>query len=158
MKLLRKIAHAPKPRTKESRQVAYVYAAVLIIIVLCQLFSFEKFLVLLEGFNLPGGDVMAHLVGGLIVISEVFALPFLLELDLSTLMRVVSMVFSWIVPAFWLKLALWLVLTTNTATNIGILGTVVSVIPGWWMVYISAALGVMAAWSTWGLWPGKRSD
>jgi hypothetical protein len=157
MKFLRKTTPAPKPRTKESRQISYAYAIVLIVLVLCQLFTFDKFLTLLQVFAFPGGDVTAHLVGSLIVISEVFALPFLLELNLSPLMRAVSMVFGWMVPLVWLILALWLIFATNSVTNIGLLGTVVAVIPGWWAVYISIALGTMAAWASWGLWPGKRN-
>ena len=156
MKLLRKTTPAPKPRTEESRQIAYAYAILLIVLVLCQLFTFDKFLTLLQGFAFPGGDVTAHLVGSLIVVSEVFALPFLLELNLSPLMRVVSMVFGWIVPLIWFKLALWLIFSVTTVTNTGLLGTVVDIVPGWWMVYISVALGMMAAWASWGLWPLKR--
>lgn len=156
MKFLRKTTPAPKPRTKESRQIAYAYAIVLIVLVLCQLFTFDKFLVLLQSFAFPGGDVTAHLAGSLIVISEVFALPFLLEMNLSPLMRVVSMVFGWIVPLVWMMLSLWLIFATNSVTNIGIIGTLVAVVPGWWAVYICAALGTMAAWASWGLWPGKR--
>jgi len=156
MKFLRKTTPASKPRTKESGQIAYAYAIVLIVLVLCQLFTFDKFLTLLQGFAFPGGDVTAHLVGSMIVISEVFALPFLLEMNLSPLMRVISMVFGWIASLVWFKLALWLIFVANSVTNIGILGTVVAVIPGWWAVYISIALGTMAVWASWGLWPGKR--
>jgi len=156
MKFIKKTTPAPKPRTKESRQIAYAYAIILIVLVLCQLFTFDKFLTLLQGFAFPGGDITAHLVGSLIVISEVFALPFLLELKLSPLMRVVSMVFGWITPLVWLIMALWLIFAANSVTNIGLLGTVVDIVPGWWMVYISVALGTMAAWASWGLWPGKR--
>jgi len=158
MKFLKKTTPSPKPRTKESSQIAYAYAIILIVIVLCQLFTFDRFLVLLVGFALPGGDVTAHLVGSLIVISEVFALPFLLELNLSPLMRVVSMVFGWITPLVWLIMSLWLIFVANSVTNIGLLGTVIGVVPGWWAVYTSVALGTMAAWASWGLWPGKRSS
>ena len=156
MKLLRKTTPASKPRTKESRQIAYSYAFLLIVLVLCQLFTFDKFITLLQSFAFPGGDMMAHLVASIIVVSEVFALPFLLELNLSPLMRVVSMVFGWIAPLLWFKLALWLIFSVNTATNTGLLGTVVGIVPGWWMVYITVALGLIAAWASWGLWPLKR--
>ena len=155
MKLLRKTTPAPKPRTKESRQIAYAYAFLLIVLVLCQLFTFDKFLTLLQTFAFPGGDVIAHLVASIIVVSEVFALPFLLELNLSPLMRVVSMVFGWVAPLMWFILALWLIFSATAATNTGLLGTVVDIVPGWWMVYITVALGLMAGWASWGLWPLK---
>lgn len=156
MKKLLKITPACKPKTKESQQVALLYAFLLTVLVLCQLFTFDKFLTLLGTFGLPGGAVMARFVGSLVVISEVFALPFLLELNLNKLMRVSSMVFSWLAPLIWLKLALWLIFTNNTVSNIGLFGTIADLVPGWWAVYVSVALGIAAGWASWGLWPGKR--
>lgn len=137
--------------------MAYAYTALLTVLVLCQLFTFDEFLNLLVGFNLPGGEVMANLVGSLIVISEVFALPFLLKIDLSPLMRIVSMVFSWIIPAIWLKLAIWLVANGNYGVNFGLLGTLVDLNIGWWAIFFSLAMGVMAIWSSWGLWPIQKT-
>ena len=156
MNILVKATRVKKPRTRESQKIAYAYATVLIIFALTQLFTFDKFLILVESFSLPGGDVVAHLFVSTIVTSEVLALPFLLGLNLSQLMRVVSMVLGWAVPLAWLKVTLWLLFTTNSVSNIGLLGTTVSLIPGWWLVFVSIALGLLSAWASWGLWPGKR--
>jgi len=147
-----------KPRTKEAQKIAYMYAIILIVFVLAQLFTFDDFLTLIESFWLPGGAPVAHLLGGIIVISEVFALPFLLGMKLSPLMRIISMGLGWLVPLIWFKLSFWLVLTVNAVSNIGILGTKVRLIPGWWAVFFSIALGILAAWASWGLWPlaGQR--
>jgi hypothetical protein len=158
MKSFIKSTPAAAPKTKESQLAAYIYACILSIIVLCQLFTFDKFLVLLEGFALPGGAAVGHFVAGLIVVSEVFALPFLLGLKLSPLMRVVSMVFGWLVPVLWFKLALWLIFVVHTVHNYGLLGTVTSLVPGWWSVYVSLALLILAVWASWGLWPGKHAS
>jgi len=147
---------ALKPKTKESGQVAYLYSFILIVLVLCQLFTFDKFTLLLESFALPGSLVTEHLVASLIVVSEVFALPFLLGLKISSLMRVVSMVFGGVAPLIWFVLSLWLIFATNSAHNFGLLGTVVTLVPGWWAMYVSVALIMLAAWASWGLWPIKR--
>lgn len=148
---------AKQPKTSDSQKAAYLYAGILIIFALAQLFNFQEFLTLLDSFWLPGGEPVARLIGAIIVVSEVFALPFLLEMPLSPLMRVVSMVLGWIVPIAWLKLSLWLAFTTNAVSNIGFLGTTVSVTPGWWNVVFCIALGILAAWASWGLWPlGKK--
>jgi len=155
MSIFVKATLAPKPKTRESQIVAYIYAIILIILVLCQLFTFDDFLLLLGGFGLPGGIMTANMLGSIIVISEVFALPFLLGMWLSPLMRIISMVLGWIVPLVWLKLSLWICLTSITAPNIGFLGTVIDLIPGWWTVFISIALGLLAAWASWGMWPVK---
>lgn len=156
MNVFAKTTPAEVPKSKESEWVAYAYAAILVILALCQLFTLDKFLPLLSDFSLPGGEVTARLTGSIIVISEVLALPFLLQMRLSPLMRVVSMVLGWIVPIAWLKLSLWLMLTVNAVSNIGFLGTLVAITPGWWAVFVSLALGILAAWASWGMWPIER--
>ncbi len=153
MNIITKATSAKKPKTRESQQVAYAYAAVLVILVLAQLFTFEKFLILLESFWLPGGKPTAYLLGSIIVVCEVMALPFLLRLKLSPLMRITSMALGWLVPIIWLLLTLWLLFTVNAVSNIGLLGTTVKLIPGWWAVFFCVAIGMMAAWASWGLWP-----
>ena len=61
----------------------------------------------------------------------------------------------WLVPAVWLYIGLWLNLTVQAVDNAGILGASVTLVPGWWVVFVSLALGVLAAWSAWGLWPSS---
>lgn len=156
MNIFVKATKAKKPRTSESQKIAYAYAAILVIFALTQLFTFDKFLILVESFSLPGSDIVARLFVSTIVTSEVLALPFLLGLNLSQLMRVISMVLGWAVPLAWLKVTLWLLFTTNSVSNIGLLGTTVSLTSGWWLVFVSIALGILSAWASWGLWPGKR--
>ena len=94
---------APQPRTKNSATVALLLAGILVIMAVGQLFSFEKFIPLIESYWLPGGHGTAVVVASLLVTAEVFALPFLLRMRLSTLMRIVSMVAGWLVVAGWLK-------------------------------------------------------
>ncbi len=153
MNILAKATPAKKAKTKDSQKIAYAYAALLVIFVVAQLFTFDKFLLLLEDFALPGGMPVAHLFGGMLVSCEVLALPFLLGFKLSPLMRILSMVLGWLVPLMWFVLMIWLMFSTNTAVNVGFLGTVVKLMPGWWAVFVSIAMGILAAWSSWGLWP-----
>lgn len=155
MRFFVKATDAPKPKTTETRQVAYFYAGILVIILLCQLFTFDDFLLLIESFWLPGGAPVAHLLGGVIVVSELLALPFLLGMKLSPLMRIICMLCGWFVPFIWVFLSLWLMLTVNNVPNIGFLGTVVDVAPGWWLVFAWLAIATLAAWVSWGMWPLK---
>lgn len=150
-------ATLPKPpKTADSVRAAYLYAAILAIFALGQLFTFNEFLALFTGFGVIGGDNVARLMGGIIVICEVFALPFLLGMRLNKFFRTTSMVMGWIVAAGWLKIAIWLNIFQSSSTNIGFLGTKVPLIPGWWAVSFVLALCILAAWASWGLWPGKR--
>jgi len=145
-----------KPKTKEAQKVAFMYAFLLVVFALCQLFSYDKFLALLQEFNLPFGEWLVPATGALIVISEVFALPFLLNMRLNKPLKLVSMVFSWLVAIIWLKIALWLTLTSSVAANIGYLGGLVRLVPGWWSVFFALSLGLLAIWSTWGMWSSHK--
>lgn len=153
MSIFVKATVAAKPKTKEVSQVAYFYAVILVIMVLCQLFTFDSFLILIESFWLPIGVPMTHLLTGIIVVSEVFAIPFLLGMKLSPLMRLLSMFLGWLVPFIWLILNLWINLSINNITSVGFLGGVVDIMPGWWAVFISISFGILAAWASWGMWP-----
>ena len=153
MSIFVKATPAKKPKTRDAQQIAYLYAFILVVFVVTQLFTFSDFLRLLESFWLPGGTTIAYLLGGIIVVSEVFALPFLLGMSLSPLMRVVSMVLGWLVALIWIKLALWLMLTVNAVSNIGYFGTMIRLTPGWWAVFFGIALGILTAWASWGMWP-----
>ena len=153
MNIFDKATPAKKPKTHDSQKIAYMYATILVVFAVAQLFTFDKFLVLIESFGLPGGVFTTHMLGGLIVTSEVLALPFLLGLKLSPLMRIISMILGWLVSLVWLKLSLWLIFTVNTVTSIGFLGTTINMMPGWWTVLICIALGILAAWASWGMWP-----
>jgi hypothetical protein len=156
MRILDKATPAPKPKSRNVQVIAYIYAAILVVMALCQLFNFDDFVALLNSFWMPGGRAVANLAGGVMVVCEVFALPFLLGMRLSKLMRIISMVLGWLVPIGWLKLTLWLCLTVNAVSNVGFLGTVVELAPGWWAVFVSIALGTLAAWASWGMWPIKN--
>lgn len=118
---------APEFRTEPVRIAAWAYAAVLTIMIVGQLFAFEKFIPVLQKYQLAGGYGTAVLAACVIVIIEVFALPFLLRMRLSPLMRGVSKVFCIAAPTIWLLLALYAYMTDAVLENGGMFGTKVSV-------------------------------
>ena len=144
-----------EPRTKDSKTIALFYAMILVVFTVAQLFSFEKFIPLLETFNFPG-DHTGRFVAVTLVVCGVFALPFLLRMKLSIGMRWFSMFAGWVVPAIWLFASLWVNVFQISITNAGYLGASVQLLPGWWTVAVAVALGILAVWSSWGLWPGYR--
>jgi len=150
-----KITKTRQPKTIDSLKVAYMYAIMLIICVVCQLFTFEKFVPLIESFGLPWGELGAKIIAFIIVTCEVFSLPFLLRIDVWQVFRVKSMILSWIVPLIWLFLAIWINLSPINISTVGFLGTVVNLVPGWWAVFFSISLGILSFWASWGLWPIK---
>lgn len=120
-----------------------------------QLFTFDEFLTLLSDFQTPFADPLPQIFGVILICLEIFAIPFLLRMSLSTAFRWASMINGWLVAAAWLKISLWLVLTNSSIYAAGLLGSI-PVTPGWWMVLFGFALCLLAGWSSWGLWPGKR--
>lgn len=147
---------APTPRTKDTIKIAYLYVGILAVFVLAQLATLSGFVTLVESWDLPGGTIGAYLLVDVILVAELLALPFLLRLKLSPLARIVSMIMTWIVPVIWLVVSLWLNVTINAVSNVGMLGTLVQLVPGWWAIFVSIALGLLAAWASWGMWPCRR--
>jgi hypothetical protein len=142
-----------KPKTADIRTISLTLVAFFVILAVTQLFKFESFPEVIEGFWLPGGETTAKLVAALLVTGEVLALPFLLSMRLSPAMRFCSMVFGWLVIGGWLFLALWANLTTNVIGSMAIFGDLLAVPVGWWAVFLFVALGVLAGWASWGMWP-----
>ena len=59
MKLYARSTSVSKPYRHDVRTVALSLAILLIVLVVAQLFSFEKFIPLLESYQLPGGVIVA---------------------------------------------------------------------------------------------------
>lgn len=148
-----KTTFATPPKTNDVQRVAILYAVILVVMAVAQLFTFDEFLKLVTSFGLPGGIRSAYFLGSFLVVTEVFAIPFLLRMHLSTAFRWLSMICGWLVPIIWTILTVWIVMHDMGVSNVGFLGTTISLTPGWWAIFISIALGILAAWASWGMWP-----
>lgn len=152
MKIFVKPIAAPEPKTANAARISLALAACFIILAVAQLYKYEDFPDVIKGFGLSGGATWASMYAALIVVGEVLAVPFLLRMPLSPAMRIVSMVSGWLVIAGWLVVAL-ASNVTGYVGNSGVLGATVPVVSGWWTVFAFIAMGVLAAWSAWGMWP-----
>lgn len=117
---------APAPISNGWLIVPFAYAGLLLVMILAQLMTFEKFIPLIASYGIWGGDIGAKITTVLIVTVEIFALPFLLRMDLSPLARLYSVIFSLAV------------------SNNGLFSTLLPV-KGVWVLVIIAALFVLAA-------------
>lgn len=153
MSIFAKTTPAPAAKSKDVVKISIFYAAILTIFALAQLFTFETFLELFGDFDLPGGVAGGYALATVLVTLEVFAIPFLLRMRLSPAFRWFSAFAGVAVAVIWLYVSMWVVLHDTPVVTIGFLGTVVSMMPGWWAVVKSLALGVLAAWALWGMWP-----
>lgn len=156
MSIFAKLTVAPEPRSKDVWLIAMFYGVILAVMAVAQLFTFEHFTELFVGFDLPGGETVAYFLASFVVACEVLALPFLIRMPLSPALRWVSMGAGWAVALTWLKLTIWQAVTEPDVDTVGFLGTALNMVPGWWAVFLGAALVILAAWASWGLWPGRR--
>jgi len=158
MSVFAKPEAAAPPKTEASKQIAILYVILLTIMAVAQLFTFEDFIEIVPTFGLPlGAGALPYLTAPLLVVAEVFAIPFLLRMNVSRAFRWLSMVLGWVAAGAWFVISLWVVLTHQATTTIGFLGSVGSLMSGWWAVCLSLGLVVLAAWASWGLWPKPLS-
>lgn len=157
MSILPKATAAPTPKSDDAIQVSFFYAGILAVFALAQLFTFDTFIELIVSFNLPLGLGVTAALAPLIVAAEVFALPFLLRMKLSIGFRWFSMLLGWLVAVLWLFITISLAVNGTEAETVGFLGTVFNLVPGWWATMIATAMGILAAWTSWGLWPGTQA-
>lgn len=112
-----------KLRNKKLYPVALVYALIIIVCTLGQLFRFDKVL---------EAAVLTPLFTGrldiffwcLLAVVQIFSLVYLLRMKVSLLMRYVGMVCSLLVPIFWTVIVVWQVQTDSV--QFGIFGAEVT--------------------------------
>lgn len=148
---------AAEPKSPVVKKAALLLAGIVIVLVLSQLFSFEKFPEVIQALALPGvGDGYAVLIAALIVVTEVLMVPFLLLMRLIPVMRIASMVAGWFVALWWIFVTLWQNLLPTGQADAAFLGATVSAPVGWWAVCLMLSMGVLVVWASWGLWPLRR--
>jgi hypothetical protein len=144
---------APKPKTKNIRTIGIALTAAFVVMAVAQLFTFEDFPGVISTMWMPGDAMLASVKAALIVTLEIGAIPFLLSMRLSPAMRFVSMLSGWLAIAAWFTVTLWQNLSSGVIVNSGLLGATVKLPVGWWNVLFCIALGILAAWVAWGMWP-----
>lgn len=110
-----------------------VAALVLVAMALIHLYRIDTFIPILDE-ALPGGSVMASLVALLIVLSEVFAIPFALRMRLSLLAQIVSGALLVIAPLLWVLVDIW---TMSIANVTGQFGEFVSAPSSLWLILLN---------------------
>lgn len=154
------VTPSPNMKSQSVRYVALAYAAVLVVMAVAQLFKFEEFVPILASFGLGGGERTAQILASVLVVAEVFALPYLLRIYVSPLFRIVSMLLGWLVVLLWAYLILTVLGSVNAVTDAGFLGTAIEVPFGWWNIIIVFLMALLMAIATWGMspeLPGRKS-
>lgn len=120
-------------------QAANVVAALLAVMVVMQLASFNDFANQLEELGVSNGGLWAAIV----VLAQVWAIPALIRVRISPLFRNISAAMLVGVAGFWFLLTAGALSRGVESDNIGIFGTFADVpVSGWTVVFTSAYLGV----------------
>ena len=117
-------SYGPK-RTRRTRMLALILAGFITIMLVTQLFGYEDFASVLGALMPYNDSSLLKLTAAAVVIAELLALPYLLGMYLSQLMRIVSGFFAATVTVFWLFTSL----TSSHASNSGLFSTTLE-IPG----------------------------
>lgn len=81
--------------------------ATLIVLVAAQLIMYEKFVPFMQSFNMFGNPAFSETFAAGMVIVEVMALPFLLRMNLSKLLRTISAGCLLVAGLAWTFLGYW---------------------------------------------------
>ncbi|MFZ1360579.1 MAG: hypothetical protein WAS27_00910 [Candidatus Saccharimonadales bacterium] len=136
----------PKLKTQYDYYASLACAGLLTIMLVSQLFTFEETVAVMEGLGL------SKVILSVIVSMELFALPFLLRMRLSPLMRIVSMTTGWVVAVAWLAIAITS-LSLHTYEGVGLFGTVLPLPVGVVSMLYVLLLSGLLLWVTVAGWP-----
>jgi len=115
------------------------------IMAVSQLFKYEDFPGVIDKLWEAGGSGAAHVLAAVIVVCEVFALPFLLNMKVSPIVRVVSLVCGWFTVGVWLAIALWQVAASSTVINQGYFGATIPIANDWLALVLALLLATGVA-------------
>lgn len=153
MKYFAKPTRAPEVRISGMEYVSLGLAVIFTILALAQLFTFEEFSDQL-GVRLSASSVLlGALVPSLIVVSEVFFVPFLLRMYISPAFRGLSMGCGWLASGLWLGLAIFS--SANSGGQGLLLGDVIPTPGGPMGIFIASLLAVIVAIVSLGMWPRR---
>lgn len=106
MTVLPKAVNPPSTVKPYGIWLGRVSAVLLIAMAITHLFRIDTFLPILDAV-LPGNSLMATAIGFIIVLSEVFAIPFALRMKLSPLAHLLSGALLVLAPLWWLLITIW---------------------------------------------------
>lgn len=130
---VKKPTNPPKPVKSYGVVLGRLAALVLISMAVIHLFRIDTFIPILDE-ALPGQSVAVSIAALVIVLSEVFAIPFALRMRLSPLAHLVSGALLVLAPLWWVLIGIW---TMSIASATGQLGEFASAPSTLWLVLLN---------------------
>ena len=125
-----RVSLAVQARKEWATLIALMYAGVLTVMSLLQLYGLEAFIPIIQDYWLPGGAGVATVVACMVIVLQIVSLPYLLRMRVSMYMRRLGRACAILVPIVWLCLALYAVVEGHMLHNSGIAGEKIAVAAG----------------------------
>lgn len=141
----------PKPRKRHGILFGWVAAIIMIGFALVHLFRIDTFV---PELNLVfQNSTLTMWVASLLVIMEVFAIPFLLRIRMSRLAQYVSGAFAIVVPLIWTLITIW---TFGSDVSTAQLGEFVNLQSGWILLVANIIWLKFSYYTVWALGYDRR--
>ena len=124
---------------------AFILGAVMLSLVIAQLFKFEEFPILISAMNVPGEPFTPWLLAILLPLFEIASLPYLISMKTDGNIRRVSKWSGFVACIIWVLLTTWTSVTMGMSVESGIFGGTLATNSGWWSVLFATLL----TWSYW---------
>jgi hypothetical protein len=111
-----------------SQLVGFIYAGILTALAVAQLFKFDEFIDLISKNSRVGGEV-AFVLAAMIVVFEIFAIPYLVEMRTLRPIKLFSLICVLMAGMFWIVMSFSIGIIEPVA-DIGLLGTVIPIKSG----------------------------
>lgn len=126
-------------------------AGLLALMAVAQLMTMDTFVPTMQNYQLPDASAAGKVIAGLLTIGEVVALPFLLRMNMSWLMRGLSLLALNLTALSWVGLGIWVFTTHPPLIGTGIVGGLLSSLSGMVVLPFGIALLALSLLSSWSL-------
>ena len=138
-----KATDPPKLKKPYAHKALWTLAGVMLVMALLHLIRIDKLIPIIgETLSETGSTWFV----ALIVIAEVFALPYLLRMKLSPGFRIVSGLLVVIVPLVWTCFTIW---SLGSGHSTGQFSSYISTTASWWLIILNTAWLAASYWALW---------
>lgn len=113
--------------------LGYVTSGIVIVLAVLHLFRIDTLLPIVDKV-LPNDSTVAGAFVIVVILAEIFALPFLLRVNLSPLAHITSGLLAVLAPLMWSLLSIW---AFGLPYSTGELGEFVTLKSTWWLVVLN---------------------
>lgn len=118
---------------------------------LLQLIAFEKLPLIVSSVWGFTDSELGAVVAALVVTAQVLGIPYLLNMQLSAAMRVVSAIAAFAAAGYWFWLGLHTSMELVLVSNSGLGGVYASIPGGSWLLWFGLGMTLLVGWYSYGL-------